>query len=144
MSVAVASSSNLQALEDASQPTSRASSPTSPASTHFQIPRSMVTLNGTLSGTPTSAHPNHALEPPHGVSYSDFLRSWTDAHVHLWLSDIKCGHHSQMFRANDIRGDGAAILTKLWSSLGCPPAEGTEGEPVRTAVSRALAGKHYD
>ncbi|TFK89132.1 Pkinase-domain-containing protein [Polyporus arcularius HHB13444] len=107
MAVAVASSTTLQALEDASQPTSRASSPTSPSSVQFQTPSAprSINLNGSLTNTPTSAHPNHALEPPPGVSYPDFLRSWTDAHIALWLADIKCGHQAATFRANDIRSD---------------------------------------
>ncbi|KAI1795796.1 Pkinase-domain-containing protein [Ganoderma leucocontextum] len=107
MSVAVASSSTLQALEDASQPTTRTSSPTSPTSVHFHTPqaRSAINLNGSYASTPTSTTSNHVLDPPVGVSYHDFLRSWTDAHVALWLSDIKCGHHAATFRANDIRGD---------------------------------------
>ncbi|KAI0362201.1 Pkinase-domain-containing protein [Trametes cingulata] len=117
MSVAVASSSNLQALEDASQPTSRASSPTSPTnSISFQSaqgPRVNVSLNGSLTNTPTSAHPNHALEPPPGVSYPDFLRSWTDAHVALWLSEIKCAHYAATFKANDIRGDVLLELDQM-------------------------------
>ncbi|KAH9856962.1 hypothetical protein C2E23DRAFT_721053 [Lenzites betulinus] len=116
MSVAVASSSNLQALEDASLPTSRASSPSSPAtpiSLQPQLSRVNVNLNGSLTNTPTSAHPNHALEPPYGISYSEFLRSWTDAHVSLWLSEIKCGHHATTFKANDIRGDVLLELDQM-------------------------------
>ncbi|KAI0636887.1 hypothetical protein C8Q77DRAFT_530585 [Trametes polyzona] len=117
MSVAVASSSNLQALEDASQPTSRASSPSSPATPNpFQQPqlsRVNVNLNGSHTNTPTSAHPNHALEPPPGMSYADFLRSWTDAHVALWLTEIKCGHHAATFKANDIRGDVLLELDQM-------------------------------
>ncbi|KAJ2975585.1 hypothetical protein NUW54_g11710 [Trametes sanguinea] len=81
MSVAVASSSNLQALEDASQPTSRASSPTSPTTSisfqPSQVPRVNVNVNGSHTNTPTSAYPGHALEPPPGVSYAEFLRSWS-------------------------------------------------------------------
>ncbi|TBU35895.1 Pkinase-domain-containing protein [Dichomitus squalens] len=115
MSVAVASSSNLQALEDASQPTSRASSPTSPTSVHFQTPQARATANynGSYANTPTNGSHNHALEPPAGVSYPEFLRSWTDAHVAHWLSDIKCGHHAATFRANDIRGDVLLELDQM-------------------------------
>lgn len=116
MSVAVASSSNLQALDDASQPTSRASSPTSPSSLHFQGPqlsRAAINLTGSLTNTPTTSHSNHALDPPLGVSYPEFLRYWTDAHVALWLSDIKCGHHASTFKAHDIRGDVLLELDQM-------------------------------
>ncbi|KAL7283461.1 Pkinase-domain-containing protein [Trametes coccinea BRFM310] len=117
MSVAVASSSNLQALEDASQPTSRASSPTSPTtSVSFQpsqVPRVNVNVNGSHTNTPTSAYPGHALDPPPGVSYAEFLRSWSDAHVALWLTEIKCGHHAATFKANDIRGDVLLELDQM-------------------------------
>ncbi|KAL1944514.1 hypothetical protein VTO73DRAFT_2944 [Trametes versicolor] len=117
MSVAVASSSNLQALEDASQPTSRASSPSSPATPislqQPQLSRVNVNLNGSLTNTPTSAHPNHALEAPPGTPYPDFLRSWTDAHVAVWLSEIRCAHLAATFRANDIRGDVLLELDQM-------------------------------
>lgn len=112
MSVAVASSSNLQALDDASQPTSRASSPTSPTSIHFQTPISRTAIS--LNGSHTNSSANlHALEPPPGVSYPEFLRSWTDAHVAHWLTDIKCGHHASTFKANDIRGDVLLELDQM-------------------------------
>ncbi|KAI0665185.1 hypothetical protein C8Q70DRAFT_942656 [Cubamyces menziesii] len=117
MSVAVASSSNLQALEDASQPTSRASSPTSPTTSvsfqQAQGSRVNVNVNGSLTSTPTSAYPSHALEAPPGVSYPEFLRSWTDAHVALWLTEIRCGHHAATFKANDIRGDVLLELDQM-------------------------------
>ncbi|KAI0647129.1 hypothetical protein C8Q79DRAFT_606405 [Trametes meyenii] len=117
MSVAVASSSSLQALEDASQSISRSSSPTSPATPIAfqppQIARFNGAYNGSLSGTPTSAHPNHALEAPPGVSYPEFLRSWTDAHVALWLADIRCERHAGTFKAHDIRGDVLLELDQM-------------------------------
>ncbi|KAJ7709866.1 hypothetical protein B0H17DRAFT_915161 [Mycena rosella] len=50
------------------------------------------------------------FDPPPGTAYADFIRTWTDAHVARWLTDIKCGNHAPTFRANDIRGD---ILLEL-------------------------------
>lgn len=83
--------------------------PSSPASpTSQQLPRSFIHLNHGLRGqhspfptTPTSSN----LEPPPGMLYADYIRSWTDNHVARWLNDIKCGHHASTFKANDIRGD---------------------------------------
>ncbi|KAJ7172449.1 ste11-like protein [Mycena filopes] len=50
------------------------------------------------------------FDPPPGTAYADFIRTWTDAHVARWLTDIKCANHAPAFRANDIRGD---ILLEL-------------------------------
>ncbi|KAH8806763.1 STE/STE11 protein kinase [Flagelloscypha sp. PMI_526] len=59
--------------------------------------------------SPTSwSHP--AEEPPPGVTYAEFIRTWTDAHVARWLADIKCSNYVSMFKENDIRGD---ILLEL-------------------------------
>ncbi|KAF8197458.1 ste11-like protein [Pholiota molesta] len=49
-------------------------------------------------------------EPPAGMSYLAFLRTWTDDDVLRWLTEIKCNSHSDAFKANDIRGD---ILLEL-------------------------------
>ncbi|KAK0459762.1 ste11-like protein [Desarmillaria tabescens] len=73
----------------------------------------MTTIRGQSSpfpSTPTLSHPNGTTEPTPGVSYSDYIRTWTDAHVARWLADIKCGSHAATFKANDIRGD---ILLEL-------------------------------
>jgi mitogen-activated protein kinase kinase kinase len=102
-------------------PPSKPSSPASPTSS-FQnqqsvAPRSFINLNPPVRGqsspfpsTPISSHMNGLLEPPPGVTYGDFIRTWTDNHVARWLTDIKCGTHAGTFRANDIRGD---ILLEL-------------------------------
>ncbi|CAL1704526.1 unnamed protein product [Somion occarium] len=106
----------MQALEDMSQPISQASSPASPAASfhnqQIQISLPTINLNGqarsessTQPGTPTSFSTNISLDPPLGVSFADYLRAWSDNHVARWLTDIKCGHHAQTFKANDIRGD---------------------------------------
>lgn len=49
-------------------------------------------------------------EPPAGVSYLAFLRTWTDDDVLRWLTEIKCNCHGETFKSNDIRGD---ILLEL-------------------------------
>ncbi|KAI9574235.1 Pkinase-domain-containing protein [Boletus coccyginus] len=51
-----------------------------------------------------------SLEPPNATPFPDFLRSWSDAHVAIWLSNIKCSAHASTFSAHDIRGD---ILLEL-------------------------------
>ena len=90
-------------------------SPPSPASPTG--PRSFINLNPAVRGqtapfpaTPTTAHSSGPLEPPSGVQYIDFIRTWSDSHVARWLTDIKCGSHATSFRMNDIRGD---ILLEL-------------------------------
>jgi mitogen-activated protein kinase kinase kinase len=115
----MASSSNLHSLDNVSQPVSMSPTPTSPS---FQIQppnsaRSFINLNPTLRGqsapfpsTPTSSQMNSVLEPPHGTSFIEFVRTWTDSHVASWLGGIKCGRHAGTFKANDIRGD---ILLEL-------------------------------
>ncbi|KAK7693429.1 hypothetical protein QCA50_002997 [Cerrena zonata] len=112
----VANTSIMQALEDMSQPISQASSPASPAasfhSQQIQITLPTINLNGhtrsdpsTQPGTPTFSSMSISLDPPPGMPFADYLRTWSDSHVARWLADIKCGHHAQTFRANDIRGD---------------------------------------
>ncbi|EMD38387.1 hypothetical protein CERSUDRAFT_113546 [Gelatoporia subvermispora B] len=114
MAAAVASGSGLQALEDVAQH-SQSSTPTSPTSSIHSVPplpRSTINLNGHLpsgnsgnAGGSLAAYSGVSLDPPPAMSYSEFLRTWSDAHVARWLSDIKCGHHATTFRSNDIRGD---------------------------------------
>lgn len=45
------------------------------------------------------------VEPPAGMTYAAFLRTWKDDDVARWLNEIKCGCHEETFKANDIRGD---------------------------------------
>ncbi|PPQ86844.1 hypothetical protein CVT25_012563 [Psilocybe cyanescens] len=52
-------------------------------------------------------------EPPAGMSYATFLRTWTDDSVAKWLSEIKCGCHEEAFKANDIRGDVLLELDQI-------------------------------
>ncbi|KAI5833967.1 ste11-like protein [Schizophyllum commune Tattone D] len=85
--------------------------PASPATPTFQ-PTQTARLQNGIRGhaspfptTPTASQMNTFLEPPSGMSYADFIRTWNDTHVARWLSEIKCGGHAATFRENDIRGD---------------------------------------
>ncbi|KAG1803815.1 Pkinase-domain-containing protein [Suillus plorans] len=62
--------------------------------------RSFTTLTSSMS----------ILDPPHGTTFSDFMRTWNDVHVARWLADNKCSAHIPAFKNNDIRGD---ILLEL-------------------------------
>ncbi|KAJ7449849.1 ste11-like protein [Mycena latifolia] len=89
-------------------------SPPSPGSPSASFaPRSFVSAirgqNSPFPTTPTSSMSTF-FDPPPGTAYADFIRTWTDAHVARWLTDIKCANHAATFRANDIRGD---ILLEL-------------------------------
>ena len=90
--------------------------PASPASPTMQFmnqssaaPRSFINL--THSETRTSKPPLQAkqqytfMDHPPGMTYAEFVRTWTDNQVARWLTDIKCGCHDETFKANDIRGD---------------------------------------
>ncbi|KAJ6496706.1 ste11-like protein [Mycena vitilis] len=86
-------------------------SPVSPTSSF--APRSFVSaIRGQSSPFPTTPTSSMSsfFDPPPGTAYADFIRTWTDAHVARWLTDIKCANHAPAFRANDIRGD---ILLEL-------------------------------
>ncbi|QRV86100.1 mitogen activated protein kinase kinase kinase [Ceratobasidium sp. AG-Ba] len=45
------------------------------------------------------------LEPPPGVSYADFVRSWNDKEIATWLTQLGCAHQATTFSDNDIRGN---------------------------------------
>lgn len=116
--------SPMQAFEDISQPLSQASSPASPTATfqnqQIQITLPTINLNGTARneptiqpGTPTSFHTTQSIDPPPGMAFSDFLRTWSDNHVARWLTEIKCAHHTQTFKVNDIRGDVLLELDQM-------------------------------
>ena len=91
---------------------SHPASPTSPTMQFMNqssaAPRSFINLN---SETRTSKPPlqmkqqNTLMDPPPGMTYAEFIRTWTDSQVARWLTDIKCGCHNETFKANDIRGD---------------------------------------
>ncbi|KAG6832139.1 hypothetical protein H0H87_002451 [Tephrocybe sp. NHM501043] len=101
--------------DNSSQSPPKPSSPASPSTPQFttqQAARSFINLNPTIRGqnapfptTPTSMQNAALLEPPPGVQYTDFIRTWSDNHVARWLTDIKCANHAATFKANDIRGD---------------------------------------
>ncbi|KAF5380998.1 hypothetical protein D9615_003985 [Tricholomella constricta] len=116
---AMAVNGGLYSHDNSSQSPSKPSSPASPTSqfTTQQTSRSFINLNPSIRGqnvpfpaTPTSSQNSGFFEPPPGVQYTEFIRTWTDAHVARWLTDIKCGNHAATFKANDIRGD---ILLEL-------------------------------
>jgi mitogen-activated protein kinase kinase kinase len=97
-------------MDDISQTSPRISSPASPTFQNQQIPpsRSYNNLNsqrGQVSPFPSTSPSAMYSEPPPGMTYQEFLRTWSDNHVARWLADIKCGIHASTFKANDIRGD---------------------------------------
>ncbi|KAG6814371.1 hypothetical protein H0H92_010957 [Tricholoma furcatifolium] len=106
--------------DNSSQSPPKPSSPASPSASQFsnqQSSRSFINLNPSVRGqnppfplTPSSTQSPTLLDPPPGVAYTDFIRTWSDSHVARWLGDIKCGVHAATFKANDIRGD---ILLEL-------------------------------
>ncbi|EJD53011.1 Pkinase-domain-containing protein [Auricularia subglabra TFB-10046 SS5] len=82
---------------------STSSSPTSPS---FHTTRALqINRPSTPSGGGAQAGGSVLLEPPQGVSYLDFVRQWSDAHVAHWLANSKCGGQAAIFADNDIRGD---------------------------------------
>jgi len=108
MATAAVTSNQLESLP---QPSSQ---PTSPALySSFNQPSRTPSFNmysarsqGSLPGTPTTSTHNYSiLDVPSGMTFADFLRTWSDLHVSTWLTNVKCGHHSTTFRASDIRGD---------------------------------------
>lgn len=126
-----ASSSALPLLDTPSRPNSRDSSPASPTST-FQNQQPVISTrfpktsirgqNSPFPITPTLDRAANAgsnfnsladLSTPPGTAYSDFVRTWTDAHVARWLTDIKCSAHAATFKANDIRGDVLLELDQI-------------------------------
>lgn len=66
--------------------------------------------NPSFSVVPMNAGGNNVLDPPSGTSFADYLRTWTDAHVARWLTDVKCRSRIDTFKDHDIRGD---ILLEL-------------------------------
>ncbi|KZV90232.1 Pkinase-domain-containing protein [Exidia glandulosa HHB12029] len=85
---------------------STSSSPTSPSfhSAHAAIQR-LVPGRPSTPASGAQVAGTVQLEPPPGLSYLDFVRQWSDAHVALWLQGCKCGHQADIFSENDIRGD---------------------------------------
>ncbi|KAH7926308.1 Pkinase-domain-containing protein [Leucogyrophana mollusca] len=115
MAAVSTSTSNLHALEPTPP---KSSSPTSPIVAHLPFSdqsgptsRSFINLSSpraqisSLPVTPMTGLANNLLDPPAGTLFADFLRTWSDAHVAKWLTDIKCGSHVGTFKDNDIRGD---------------------------------------
>ena len=91
-------------------------SPASPTSPTMQFmnqssvaPRSFINLTHSESRTSKPPHQMTQqytlMDQPPGMTYAEFIRTWTDSQVARWLTDIKCGCHNETFKANDIRGD---------------------------------------
>ena len=51
------------------------------------------------------SHQPNLLDPPEGVAFSEFLRTWNHTHVSRWLMDMKCAAHADAFRSHEILGD---------------------------------------
>ncbi|KZT26359.1 Pkinase-domain-containing protein [Neolentinus lepideus HHB14362 ss-1] len=104
----------MNSFEGSSHSVSQTSSPTSPTASYHSYSHAGAAItasnarsvqNSSRSGTPSSAGNGPSLESPSGTPFSEFIRSWSDAHVARWLTDIKCERHAPTFRENDIRGD---------------------------------------
>ncbi|TFK55044.1 Pkinase-domain-containing protein [Heliocybe sulcata] len=109
-----ANASHMNGFEGSSQSVSQTSSPTSPSASYHSYSHTAPAISASNArsvqessrpGTPSSASNGPSLEPPSGTSFSEFISSWSDAHVARWLTDVKCERHASTFRANDIRGD---------------------------------------
>ena len=91
------------------------SKPASPSSPQFMNQSSSAASRSFISIThsePRTSKPplqmkqqNTSMDQPLGMTYAEFIRTWTDSQVARWLTDIKCGCHNETFKANDIRGD---------------------------------------
>jgi len=108
---AIMSNNNFYSSDSHSPP-----KPASPASPTMQFmnqssaaPRSFINLTQSENRTskpPLQMKQQYTLtDPPPGMTYAEFIRTWTDIQVARWLTDIKCGCHDGTFKANDIRGD---------------------------------------
>ncbi len=119
---ALATSNLFYTLDGSSQSPPKPASPVTPTS-QFTGPqlvtaRSFINLNPEVRGqhapfpiTPTTASsPNSTLEPPPGMSFAEYLKTWSDSQTIRWLAESKCTHLAETFKANDIRGD---ILLEL-------------------------------
>ncbi|KAI6036242.1 Pkinase-domain-containing protein [Pisolithus microcarpus] len=76
--------------------------PSSRSFIHLGSPRAQ---NTSFPVTPMSAVGPGPLDPPIGASFIDYLRTWSDAQVAKWLTEIKCPSHIDTFKEHDIRGD---------------------------------------
>ena len=107
---------NMSAVMSGNNYYSSDSKPASPTSPTMQFmnqssaaSRSFISL---AHSEPRSSKPplqmkqqNTSMDHPPGMTYAEFIRTWTDSQVARWLTDIKCGCHNETFKANDIRGD---------------------------------------
>ncbi|KAI6028744.1 Pkinase-domain-containing protein [Pisolithus orientalis] len=103
--ISTAGSQNLELTSSQLPPT--ITSPDQPTASsrsfiHLGSPRAQ---NTSFPVTPMSAVPPGLLDPPTTTSFADYLRTWTDAQVAKWLTEIKCPSHIDTFKEHDIRGD---------------------------------------
>lgn len=102
-------------MDNLSQSPPKPSSPASPT-LHFtnqqsMVARSFMNLSHETRGqqpslaTTSYNSQTNLMDPPPGVNYADFMKTWTDHHVARWLTDISCGNQAVVFKDNDIRGD---------------------------------------
>ncbi|KAF4615438.1 hypothetical protein D9613_003091 [Agrocybe pediades] len=119
---AIMSSNAYYASDSRSQSPPKPASPSSPSAMQFgnqqasANSRSFMNLaqeTRSQAPQPVKYHPYTPMEPPAGMSYSAFLRTWKDEDVARWLNDIKCGCHDETFKANDIRGDVLLELDQI-------------------------------
>ncbi|KAJ2931367.1 hypothetical protein H1R20_g5738, partial [Candolleomyces eurysporus] len=95
-----------------SKPSSPTTNSSSPYSTYY-TPRSLMNLNSNAdlraqyhgSPVPNASQQQNVLEPPEGVAFAEYLRTWNHSHVSRWLVDMKCGAHAEAFRTHEILGD---------------------------------------
>ena len=107
---AILSGNNFYSSDSHSPP--KPASPASPTQFMNQssiAPRSFINLahsEARTSKPPLQMKQQYTLiDQPPGMTYAEFIRTWTDSQVARWLTDIKCGCHDETFKANDIRGD---------------------------------------
>ena len=86
-------------------------SPSSPTTNRSYM--SLAGQDGRMALQPLKYQQYTPIEPPAGMSYSAFLRTWTDENVSRWLNEIRCGCHEESFRTNDIRGDVLLELDQI-------------------------------
>ena len=57
------------------------------------------------SRSQSPASPTVSLECPPGLTYLEWVKQWSDAHVARWLAEAKVPQYAPRFREHDIRGD---------------------------------------
>lgn len=124
MALASSTNSSTAAVNVTSQPHSQSSSPSSPTA-NFTVQQLLpITTrkhsasslrsgsrpntpvqNNLVNGSAVASNSIHLDSPPTGMTYADFVRTWTDQHISRWLADHKCIALASTFKEHDIRGD---------------------------------------